>query len=57
MKLAVAQNIRDFCAGGGFLFAMCSGTDTFDIALAASNTDIAKACLMATRRPGCAIET
>ena len=40
MKLAVAQHIRDFCAGGGFLFAMCSGTDSFDIALAAANTDI-----------------
>ncbi|MDB5129298.1 MAG: asparagine synthetase [Mucilaginibacter sp.] len=40
MKLAVVQHIRDFCAGGGFLFAMCSGTDTFDIALAASKTDI-----------------
>ena len=40
MKLAVAERIRDFCAGGGFLFAMCSGTDTFDIALAAANTDI-----------------
>jgi hypothetical protein len=40
MKLAVAQHIRDFCAGGGFLFAMCSGTETFDIALAAANTDI-----------------
>jgi hypothetical protein len=40
MKLAVAQNIRDFCAGGGFLFAMCSGADSFDIALAAANTDI-----------------
>lgn len=40
MKLAVAQHIRDFCAGGGFLFAMCSGTDTFDIALSAANTDI-----------------
>nr|WP_157523988.1 asparagine synthetase B [Mucilaginibacter ginkgonis] len=40
MKLAVAQHIRDFSAGGGFLFAMCSGTDTFDIALAAANTDI-----------------
>ena len=40
MKLAVAQRIRDFCAGGGFLFAMCSGTDTFDIALSAQNTDI-----------------
>ncbi len=40
MKLAVAQHIRDFCAGGGFLFAMCSGTETFDVALAAANTDI-----------------
>jgi hypothetical protein len=40
MKLAVAQRIRDFTAGGGFLFAMCSGTETFDIALAAANTDI-----------------
>ncbi|PAW95242.1 asparagine synthetase B [Mucilaginibacter sp. MD40] len=43
MKLAVVQRIRDFCAGGGFLFAMCSGTDTFDIALAAANTDICEA--------------
>lgn len=40
MKLAVAQNIQNFCAGGGFLFAMCAGTDTFDIALAAAGTDI-----------------
>lgn len=40
MKLAVAQTIRDFCAGGGFLFAMCSGTDSFDIALAAAGIDI-----------------
>jgi hypothetical protein len=40
MKLAVAQNIRDFCAGGGFLLAMCSGADSFDIALSAANTDI-----------------
>jgi hypothetical protein len=40
MKLAVAQSIREFCAGGGFLFAMCSGADSFDIALAAANTDI-----------------
>ncbi len=40
MKLAVAQNIQAFCAGGGFLFAMCAGTDTFDIALSAANTDI-----------------
>lgn len=40
LKLAVAQKIRDFTLGGGFLFAMCSATDTYDIALAASETDI-----------------
>ncbi len=40
MKLAVAQHIREFCANGGFLFAMCSGADSFDIALAAAKTDI-----------------
>jgi hypothetical protein len=40
MKLAVAKNIKGFCAGGGFLFAMCSGTDSFDIALAADGVDI-----------------
>jgi hypothetical protein len=43
MKLAVVQHIRDFTAGGGFLFAMCSGTETFDIALASANTDICEA--------------
>ena len=40
MKLAVATNIQNFVLGGGFLFTMCSGTDSFDIALAARNTDI-----------------
>lgn len=40
MKLAVVKKIRDFCAGGGFLFAMCSATDTYDIALAADGADI-----------------
>lgn len=40
MKLAVAKGIQNFCAGGGFLFAMCSGTDSFDIALAAEGVDI-----------------
>jgi hypothetical protein len=40
LKLNVVKKIRDFCAGGGFLFAMCSATDTYDIALAAENTDI-----------------
>jgi hypothetical protein len=40
LKLAVAKKIRDFVAGGGYLFAMCSAPDSFDIALAAENTDI-----------------
>jgi hypothetical protein len=40
LKLAVAKNIKNFVAGGGFLFTMCSGTDSFDIALAAYQTDI-----------------
>ena len=35
LKRAVALNIRNFVIGGGFLFTMCSGTDSFDIALAA----------------------
>ncbi len=39
-KLAVVKKIRDFVLGGGFLFAMCSATDTYDIALAAEGTDI-----------------
>lgn len=40
LKLAVAQSIRNFTAGGGFLFTMCSGTDSYDIALAADGVDI-----------------
>jgi len=40
LKLGVAKNIQNFVLGGGFLFTMCSGTDSFDIALAAQNTDI-----------------
>ncbi len=40
LKLAVAQKIKEYTAGGGYLFTMCSGTDTYDIALAAQNTDI-----------------
>ncbi len=39
-KLAVALRIRDFMEQGGFMFAMCSATDSYDIALAAMNTDI-----------------
>ncbi|MES2397563.1 MAG: asparagine synthetase B [Bacteroidota bacterium] len=40
MKLAVAKKIRDFTSGGGFLFAMCSAPDSYDIALAAEGLDI-----------------
>lgn len=40
LKLAVAKKIREFVAGGGFLFAMCSATDSYDIALAAEGIDI-----------------
>lgn len=40
MKLAVAKSIRDFVAGGGYLFAMCSGPDSFDVALSAEGVDI-----------------
>lgn len=40
-KKAVARAIYDYVAAGGFLFAMCSATDTFDIALAAEGVDIA----------------
>lgn len=40
LKLAVVKKIRDFVAGGGFMFAMCSAPDSFDIALAAEGMDI-----------------
>ena len=40
MKRQVALNNRDFVLGGGFLFTMCSGTDSYAIALAAQNVDI-----------------
>lgn len=40
LKLAVAKKIQAFVAGGGYLFAMCSATDSYDIALAAQFTDI-----------------
>ncbi len=39
-KKAVARTIKDYVARGGFLFAMCSATDTYDIALAAEGVDI-----------------
>jgi len=40
LKLAVAKRIQEFVASGGFMFAMCSATDSFDIALAAEGIDI-----------------
>ncbi len=40
LKLAIAKKIRDFVAGGGYLFAMCSATDSYDIAMAADGVDI-----------------
>jgi len=40
LKKAVARAIKSYVAAGGFLFAMCSATDTFDIALAAEGIDI-----------------
>lgn len=40
LKLGVALRIKQYVAGGGYLFTMCSGTDSFDIALAAEGVDI-----------------
>ncbi len=40
LKLAVVKRIQEFVSGGGFMFAMCSATDTYDIALAAEGLDI-----------------
>ncbi|MFO7798440.1 MAG: asparagine synthetase B [Rhodohalobacter sp.] len=40
LKLDIVHNIREFVGNGGFMFAMCSATDTFDIALAAEGLDI-----------------
>jgi hypothetical protein len=39
-KLAVSKKIKEFVVGGGFMFAMCSATDSYDIALSAEGTDI-----------------
>ena len=40
LKLAVVKRIREYVSGGGFMFAMCSATDTYDIALACQGHDI-----------------
>jgi hypothetical protein len=39
-KLAVAKKIKEYVLSGGFLFAMCSATDSYDIALASEGMDI-----------------
>jgi hypothetical protein len=43
LKMAVANKVKEFCAGGGYMFAMCNATDTFDCALATQNTDMVDA--------------
>lgn len=40
MKKSVVEKIRNFIADGGFMFAMCTATDTYDIALATAGVDI-----------------
>ncbi len=40
LKLAIVKRIKEYVAGGGFMFAMCSATDTYDIALDAEGVDI-----------------
>lgn len=40
LKLAISKKIKNFVIGGGYLFAMCSATDSYDIALAAEGTDV-----------------
>lgn len=45
LKQAVAEKIREFVVSGGFMFAMCAATDTFDIAMAARGVDIVDALL------------
>lgn len=42
-KKAVAREIKEYVLRGGFLFAMCSATETLDIALSVEKTDIAPA--------------
>jgi hypothetical protein len=56
LKRAVVFKIRDFMLGGGFLFAMCSATDTYDIAMAAAETDICESMFDGTPADGRAQE-
>src|SRR5215213_5988357 len=43
LKKAVAERVRQYVEGGGFLFAMCGATETLELAIAANNADIAAA--------------
>jgi hypothetical protein len=43
MKLGVVKKVKEFVAGGGFMFAMCSAPETYDVALAADGVDIVEA--------------
>jgi hypothetical protein len=45
LKHAVAEKIRNYVINGGFMFAMCAATDTYDIALAAKDIDIVDATI------------
>ncbi len=45
LKKAVVEKIRQYVADGGFMFAMCTATDTYDIAQSAKNTDIVESVL------------
>ena len=40
MKANVSRILKNYVGQGGFLFAVCSAPETFDIALAAENVDI-----------------
>jgi hypothetical protein len=54
LKLAVGKMIKEYVLRGGFVFAMCSATDSYDIALAAENTDIAESVFDGDPcEPGC----
>lgn len=56
MKLAVAKEIKRYLGDGGFLFAMCSATDTYDIALSAEGTDICESMYDGDRADPAAVE-
>ncbi|MFH0777401.1 MAG: asparagine synthetase B [Candidatus Eisenbacteria bacterium] len=53
-KAAVVHKIKEYIAQGGFVFAMCSATDTFDMVLAAGGVDfVAEPYDRDPPEPGC----